>query len=83
MTADPKTAETRRLNDLRKRVKRARKFPDNTCPASRHLYLMADALAKGEPYHMLAEEPQHCAETMLAVLAALWESRTRMKEHGL
>jgi len=34
-----------KLQNLRRRVNRARNFPDNTCPASRHLHLIAEALA--------------------------------------
>jgi hypothetical protein len=64
------------ITDLKRRVKAARKFPHNTCPASRHLHLMAEALAKGERYHMFEEEPEHCAITMLAVLESLWKLRT-------
>jgi hypothetical protein len=67
---------SRRLNALRKRVKRARRFMVNTCPASRHLHMMAEALATGRKYHMLDEEPEHCAETMLSVLNSLWTLRT-------
>ena len=57
-----------KLQNLRRRVNRARNFPDNTCPASRHLHLIAEALAGGRPYPMLQDEPEHCAGTMLAVL---------------
>lgn len=63
---------------LKRRASRAKRFPDNTCPASRHLHLIAQRLAAGKPYPMLTEEPQHCAETMLAVLAALWSARTEL-----
>ena len=62
---------------LLRRCHRARNFPANTCAASRHVYLMAEALAKGKPYPMLTEEPEHCASSMLAVVAALWEMRTK------
>lgn len=68
------------LQNLRRRVDRARKFPDNTCPASRHLHLIAEALAAGKPYPMLHEEPQHCAESMLAVLESLWKLRTKAQK---
>lgn len=71
-------AEKRRLRNLRRRVANARDFPENTCPASRHLHLMASALATGKNYPMLTEEPTHCAETMLAVLEALWKARTEL-----
>lgn len=30
------------LKNLRRRVDRARAFPQNTCPASRHVHIMAD-----------------------------------------
>ena len=63
---------------LKRRATRAKRFPTNTCPASRHLHLIAQRLAAGKPYPMLAEEPQHCAETMLAVLVSLWEARTEL-----
>ena len=70
----------RALRGPMKRVNRARQFPTNTCPASRHLYLIAEHLARREAYPMLYEEPAHCAETMLSVLASLWELRTKMSE---
>ncbi len=41
---------------------------------------MAEALSRGKPYQMLAEEPEHCAGSMLAVLASLWEARSRLKK---
>lgn len=54
-----------------------------TCPATRHPHIMAEALAnprkKGLRYPMLLEEPEHCAETMLAVLACLWEARQHLR----
>lgn len=65
-----------KLSNLRRRVNRARKFMKNTCPASRHLHMIAEALATGKPYMMLREEPEHCASTMLSVLESLWTLRT-------
>lgn len=66
------------LTALRRRVNRARNHkPLITCPASRHLHIMAESLAKGKGYPMFEEEPQHCAETMLSVLASLWELRAK------
>lgn len=67
-----------KLANLRRRVNRARRFPDNTCPASRHLHTMADALSMRGDYPMLREEPEHCAGAMYAVLEALWKARTRL-----
>lgn len=67
--------DRKRLVNLRRRVNRARDFPHNTCPASRHLRMIADTLASGKPYPMLHEEPGHCAETMYSVLESLWRLR--------
>jgi len=67
-----------RLKNLRRRVNRARNFPENTCSASRHLHMIAEQMAAGKPYPMLQEEPEHCAETMLAVLESLWKARTEI-----
>lgn len=66
------------IRNLRRRVNRARRFPENTCPASRHLHLIADALAGGRAYPMLTEEPQHCAMSIYAVLESLWKARTAL-----
>jgi hypothetical protein len=63
-----------------RRLKAARKFPVNTCGASRHVAMIGEALAKEQPYHMLDEEPQHCALSMLATVAALWEARTKIEK---
>lgn len=71
-------ADKIRMRNLRRRVSRARNFPVNTCQASRHLEIMAETLAAGKPYPMFDEEPEHCAETMLYVLEALWKARTKL-----
>lgn len=65
-----------KLSNLRRRVNRALKAGSNTCPASRHLLLMAETLASGKTYAMLHEEPKYCAGTMLSVLESLWKLRT-------
>lgn len=70
--------DKKRLAALKRRVARARDFPTHTCPASRHLQIMADCLTKKRGYPMLAEEPDHCAESMYAVLAVLWENRKEL-----
>jgi hypothetical protein len=68
-----------KLNNVRRRVDRARAkaFPRYTCPASRHVHLMADALARGDRYAMFEEEPEHCAGALLAVLEDLWKLRVK------
>lgn len=68
--------DTERLAAAQKRARKARKFPANTCGASRHLHMLADQLAKGKQPFMLTEEPEHCAEDIYAVISALWEART-------
>ena len=71
--------ERRRLRNAQRRVMRARTNDFNwTDPCSRHLHLMADALAAGETYAMLTEEPGFCAETMYAVLESLWKLRAKV-----
>lgn len=66
-----------KIANLRRRVDRARKFPTNTCPASRHLHMIAENLLWYGWDHMLTEEPEHCAASMLAVLESLWKLRTK------
>lgn len=71
--------DARALRNMKRRVERARDFPNNTCPASRHLHIIALALADNKPYAMLHEEPEHCAGTMLMVLESLWKARSELK----
>lgn len=74
--------DRRMLASAKRRVSRARNFPKNTCPASRHLHIMADVLAFGGKYHMFEEEPAHCAETLYAVLESLWKLRRKHPDWG-
>lgn len=76
LPASPQPA--RNEGDIRAVAERARDFPNNTCPASRHVQLMAEALADGKPYPMLDEEPEHCAGSMLATVGALWNARSEL-----
>ncbi len=66
------------MTDLIKRADAARSFTANTCAASRHAQQIAEALIRGKPYPMLTEEPEHCGESILATVAALWEARTKL-----
>lgn len=54
----------------------ARAFPENTCPASRHVAMIAAALLRGEVYPMLAEEPEYCGQSLAATVTGLWNART-------
>lgn len=71
-------AEPAHIRRLKRRVNKARNFPENTCGSSRHVHMMADALAAGETYHMFTDEPEHCAYSLYAVIASLWEARTEL-----
>ena len=59
-------------------IRAARDFPHNTCPASRHTQIIGEYLAERKPYPMLQEEPEHCAGSLLATVAALYEARTEI-----
>ena len=65
-----------RIVNLRRRVSRARRFPDNTCPASRHLHLIAESLLRGRAIE--PAEAEHAAASMLSVLESLWKARTEL-----
>lgn len=68
-----------KLENVRRRVNRARKFPDNTCPASRHVHLMAEQLLKGRTWWFTEpSEREHVAGSLLAVLESLWKARTEL-----
>lgn len=63
------------ISGLLRRIEAARRFPDNTDPSVRHVQIMGETLGKGMPYPMLDEERGHCATSLLAVVAALYEAR--------
>lgn len=69
------------LAERRAEAEAARDFPNNTCPASRHLQTMADALADSGRYPMAEEDPAHVAGSMYSVLASLWEARSALAKH--
>jgi len=77
--SDIEAMDKKLLRDLRKRANKARKFPENTCPASRHVQMMNDYRDKKKGYSMLQDEPLHCAISMLATVVALYEARTELK----
>ena len=67
-----------KLENVRRRVNKARRFGENTCPASRHVNIMADCLTRKGGYPMLTEEPEHCAGSLYSVLESLWKARTEL-----
>lgn len=66
------------IKNLKKRLRKARRFPENTCPASRHTQMIGEALPTKKGYPMLQEEPEHCAGSLLSTVAALYEARTEI-----
>ena len=67
-----------KIENVRRRAARARRFPENTCPASRHVMLMADRLSRQGSYPMLQDEPEHCAGSLYSVLESLFKARTEL-----
>lgn len=67
------------MSDLIERVEAACRFPANTCGASRHAAQIGVALVRDEPYPMLDEEPAYCGESILSVVASLWDARTEIE----
>lgn len=65
--------------NLLKAVDKARRFPTNTCPYSRHAQMIGEQLAREKPYPMLQEDPEHCGGSILATVLALYESRTKIE----
>jgi len=65
-----------------KLMNESRDFPNNTCPASRHVQIMAEALAKAEKYSMFDEDPEHCAGSIASVVSSLYQTRTFLKSLG-
>lgn len=74
------TLPANKLVNLRRRVDRARRFPTNTCAASRHVHLMADCLSMGKRrYPMIDEEPEYIAGALYSVVESLWKARTEIE----
>ena len=74
------THPANKLSNLKRRVNRARAAVDEhglpfTCPASRHVHIVAENLARGIVPTIDAE---HCAGSMLSVLESLWKARAEI-----
>lgn len=67
------------VDERRKYAAEARDFPYNTCPASRHLEMIADALVDQGSYPMISEDPQHVAGSIYGALGSLWDARSALK----
>lgn len=68
-------------NALR-RMNRRRDFPENTCPASRHAAMMAEALIREGAYPMIESEPAHVGGSIAATVSSLWEARSFLQKLG-
>lgn len=60
----------------------ARDFMVNTCPASRHVQIMAENLHKTGSDPMLQEDPAHCAESLASVVSSLYQARSFLIKLG-
>lgn len=75
-------ATKEQARDAVKRMNKARNFPSGTDACSRHVALMAETLAKGQPYPMLDEEREHCAVSLAITVAMLWEARAALSHQA-
>lgn len=67
-------SETRRI--LRN-MRRVRRFPANTCPASRHAALIAESLARSK-----YPDKENEGASIASTVASLWKLRTKLKDSG-
>ena len=79
MTTQFRRFKTDSLTRARKYANKWRDFPENTCPASRHLHWIADELADGRVPLMVEVEPQRIAGSIYATIGSLWKARTQLK----
>lgn len=62
-----------------RRMRRAEKICVNTCPSSRHVRIMGEALARGGEYPMFQEEPEQCGVSLLVVVEQLYKARQEIR----
>lgn len=60
----------------------SRNFPHNTCPASRHVQSMIEALWQDGKYPMFDEDPKHCAGSLASVVSSLYQTRSFLQSIG-
>ena len=78
MSGRGKPHPANKLENVLRRINRARNFPVNTCPASRHVQMIGEALSRGRKYHMIDEEPEHVGGGLLSVVESLYKARTEI-----
>lgn len=69
-----------KIANVRRRVNRARNKAGVTCPASRHVHMIADAFAAPGPVNYdLPYERDHIAGSLYSVLESLWKLRAKAR----
>jgi hypothetical protein len=63
-------------------MQRYREFPHNTCPASRHVQMIAEELYTMGAYPLLQDDPQHCASSIASVVSSLYQARSFLLSLG-
>lgn len=71
------TLPANKLANVRRRAERARRFAENTCPASRHMHTVADMWARGASAEQ-AYGYEHIAVSLYSVLESLFKARTEL-----
>ena len=71
-------AESWNPRRLLRQVNHASRFPSNTGPADRHVHLIARAMLTKHGCPQIAEDPEHCAASMLATLLNLYQTRDKL-----
>lgn len=74
--------DAKMLRAQKRRTNAARRFPGNTCPASRHVHMIADSLLSKRRRDPIEDiwEPDHMALSLYSVLESLWKARTEIDE---
>ena len=72
-----------KIENMRRRVNRANNFPHNTCGASRHTRMVADALTSKTREHPIEEiwDAEHIAQSLYATVEALWKARAKLAKY--
>lgn len=73
------------MNDYKSTIanmERVREFPNNTCPSSRHVQMIAEELYTTGGYPMLQDDPQHCAGSIASVVSSLYQTRSFLLSLG-
>lgn len=71
-------SETTNLSAIRRAANKARKFPANTCGASRYLHELAGELEQGN-LTLVEDDPRGVAGHIYVVITELWEARDKAR----